>query len=301
VSKLMNLEDAVAVVEPGQSISFGGFNLQNKPMAAVRQLVRSGVGDLTLICAAPSSLDVDMLVGAQLVGDLLAQSVSAEDFAAIAPCFRRACERGELAVVDVDQGVVNAGLRASKMGLESIAALAAHGTSAAEHGGRWLCTGVEPFTGREMTYVRRLRPDVAFVHALVADTEGRALQAGSVYNDALLCGAARQVVVTAERVVAPGELGRLGGTIVSWRDNTVAVAWAPYGGHPTAIGGAYGYDAAEIEGYRSAVAGDGGFPAYRERVIGPSEQGYRDHVGLVRLLALTSDGAPRAAEKGDPS
>jgi glutaconate CoA-transferase subunit A len=227
----MALADAVALVQPGQSVSFGGFNLQNKPMAAARQLVRQGTSGLTVICAAPSSLDVDVLVGAGLVRELLAQSVSAEDFAAIAPCFRRACEAGALTVVDVDQGVVNAGLRAAKMGLASIAALAAVGTSSVDHCGTWLRKGIEPFTGREIVYVRQLRPDYAFVHVSVADSQGRGLQIGSVFNDALLCGAASQVIVTAERVVEPSELREMEGTAVSWRDNTVAVVSAPHGAH----------------------------------------------------------------------
>lgn len=281
LSKVMALDDAVARVQPGQSVSFGGFNLQNKPMAAARQLIRQGTSDLSVICAAPSSLDVDLLVGAGMVRELLTQSVSAEDFAAIAPCFRRACEEGVLTVVDVDQGVVNAGLRAAKMGLDSIAALAAIGTSSIEHGGTWLRNGIEPFTGREIVYVRQLRPDYAFVHVSVADTQGRGLQIGSVFNDALLCGAASQVIVTAERVVEPDELREMRGTAVSWRDNTVAVVSAPHGAHPTAAGGSYSYDAAAIEQYCESVRRVDGFADYQKRVIGASEESYQRQTGLI--------------------
>jgi glutaconate CoA-transferase subunit A len=274
----MPLADAIALVEPGQCVSFGGFNLQNKPMAAVREIVRANIADLTVICAAPSSLDIDFVVGGGLVRELVAQSVSAEDFAAIAPSFRRACEAGTLDVIDIDQSVVNAGLRAAKMGIESIVALGATGTSAAAHGGRWLTSGVEPFTGRTLTYVRRMRPDVAFVHVTVADSQGRSRQVGSVFNDALLCGAARQVIVTAERVVTPDELRSMDGTPVSWRDNTIAVVEAPNGAHPAASGGSYSYDAAAIERYRDRVWSGDGFDGYRTDVIGPSEPSYQQLV-----------------------
>lgn len=294
--KLMTLEEAIGVVCPGDTVSFGGFNLQNKPMAAVRQLIRRSVTDLTVICAAPSSLDVDMLVGAGCVSALLVQSVSAEDLAAIAPCFRRACQAGTLDVVDVDQGVVNAGLRAAKMGLDSIQALGADGTSAAKHGGRWLTSGREPFTGRETTYVRPLKPDVAFVHAHVADTDGRALTKGSIYNDALLTGAAKAVVVTAERVVPSGELHRFEGSPVSWRDNTVAVVWAPFGAHSTACGGEYEYDAQHITAYCDTVRRVG-FDGYRTTVLGPAEGDYLDNVGLAQLLALRHHLLPRPEQK----
>jgi glutaconate CoA-transferase subunit A len=276
----MSLADAIALVEPGQCVSFGGFNLQNKPMAAVRELVRGNIAELTVICAAPSSLDIDFVVGAGLVRELVAQSVSAEDLAAIAPSFRRACEAGTLDVIDVDQGVVNAGLRAAKMGIESIIALGATGTSSAAHGGRWLTPGVEPFTRRSLTYVRQMRPDVAFVHVTVADTQGRGRQVGSVFNDALLCGAARQVIVTAERVVSPDELRTVDGTPVTWRDNTVAVVEAPNGAHPAASGGSYSYDAPAIERYRDRVWSGDGFTAYRDDVIGPSEASYQQQVGI---------------------
>lgn len=279
MTKVMSLADAIALVEPGQCVSFGGFNLQNKPMAAVRQLVRADKSQLTVIAAAPSSLDIDFVVGASLVRELVAQSVSAEDLAAIAPCFRRACEAGTLDVVDVDQGVVNAGLRAAKMGIESIIALGAASTSSVPYGGSWITTGVEPFTGRSLPYVRRMRPDVAFVHVTVADTQGRGRQMGSVFNDALLCGAARQVVVTAEQVVSPEELRMIDGTPVTWRDNTIAVVEAPNGAHPAASGGSYSYDAAAIERYRDQIVADGGFGGYRDDVIGTSETSYQQLVG----------------------
>lgn len=279
MSKVMSLADAIAFVQPGHSVSFGGFNLQNKPMAAVRELVRAAKTDLTVLCAAPSSLDIDFVVGAGLVRELVAQSVSAEDFAAIAPCFRRACETGTLDVVDVDQGVVNAALRAAKMGIESILALGSAGTSAVTHGGRWLIMGVEPFTGRTLPYVRRMRPDVAFVHVTVADSQGRGRLVGSVFNDALLCGAARQVIVTTERVVSADELRTMNGTPVTWRDNTLAVVEVPNGAHPTAAGGTYSYDAAAIESYRDRVVRDGGFAGYRADVIGQTEDRYQQSIG----------------------
>ena len=47
-NKVCTLQEAVAkYVEDGDSISFGGFTTNKKPMAAVREILRQGKKDLS--------------------------------------------------------------------------------------------------------------------------------------------------------------------------------------------------------------------------------------------------------------
>src|SRR5680860_357463 len=79
--------DAAQGLRDGMTIAIGGFINAAHPMALVRQLVRSGVRDLT--------------------------NVGAEGLAPIGPAFRRAAQEGELDIFELDEAHFYAGLRAA--------------------------------------------------------------------------------------------------------------------------------------------------------------------------------------------
>src|SRR5271166_2430038 len=90
----------------------------------------------------------------------------------------------------------------------------------------------DPFSGREMPVIAALRPDLAFLHAPVADSLGNAIVHGPDAEECWGVFAAKKVVVTAERVVSPEELRAIGprkgipGHLVDY------VVLAPFGAHP---------------------------------------------------------------------
>ncbi|MEZ5746398.1 MAG: CoA-transferase [Paracoccaceae bacterium] len=90
----------------------------------------------------------------------------------------------------------------------------------------------DPFGGGEHAAIPAIVPDVAFLHAPIADTEGNAVIHGPDAEESWAAFAARKVIVTAERVVSPDQLRGLGprqgipGHLVS------AVVEAPFGAHP---------------------------------------------------------------------
>ncbi len=62
--KVRDPHEVMALFEPGMGIAIGGMLFHNRPVAIVRELIRKGVGSLTLYSAPLSSYDVDLLVGA---------------------------------------------------------------------------------------------------------------------------------------------------------------------------------------------------------------------------------------------
>ncbi len=90
----------------------------------------------------------------------------------------------------------------------------------------------DPFSGAETAVIQALRPDVAFIHAPVADTDGNAIIHAPDAEESWGVYAAHKVVVTADRVVSPEELRAIGprdgipGHLVSH------VIEAPFGAHP---------------------------------------------------------------------
>ncbi len=91
-----------------------------------------------------------------------------------------------------------------------------------------------PFDTGQTMLLAPLKPDVAFVHAAIADTDGNAVVYEPDAESLWGAFAAKRVVVTAERVVSPDILRALGprpglsGHFVS------TVVEAPYGAHPQA-------------------------------------------------------------------
>ena len=90
----------------------------------------------------------------------------------------------------------------------------------------------DPFSGKPTAVISALRPDVAFLHAPLADTLGNTVVHGPDAEECWGVRAARRVVVTAERIVSPEELRAIGprtGIPAAMVDHVVL---APYGAHP---------------------------------------------------------------------
>jgi glutaconate CoA-transferase subunit A len=94
VSKCTTLADAASLVPDGATIGLGGLSLNGAPMAFVRELVRRGVRDLTVV-AVVGGLPVDWLVAGGCVRRVVSGLVSLEGFG-LAPNHRGAVQRGEV-------------------------------------------------------------------------------------------------------------------------------------------------------------------------------------------------------------
>lgn len=89
-----------------------------------------------------------------------------------------------------------------------------------------------PFNGQETFVLAPVNPDVSFVHAAVADTEGNAVVYGPDAEELWGALAAKTVIVTAERIVTPEQFRALGPRPGLPGHYVTAVVEAPYGAHP---------------------------------------------------------------------
>jgi glutaconate CoA-transferase subunit A len=87
--QLISIPEAVSFVQDGMTIGLSGFSYQNPPMAIVRELIRRGVRDLTLVSGPTSGIETDILIGAGCVRRLVSACVAFECINAIAPAFRQ--------------------------------------------------------------------------------------------------------------------------------------------------------------------------------------------------------------------
>jgi glutaconate CoA-transferase subunit A len=250
-----DLVKAIARIPDGAMVGLGGFILQNKAMDAVREVVRQGKRNLTVVCAAPASLDAELLIAGGCVKEIIVQSLSLERFAPVGPAFRAAAQEGTLRVVDLDQGCVVAGLRAAAYGIDSLVARSAGGADFARVAPDWFRTVSDPFTQRTGMAVRAMQPDFALVHATKADDSGHAQNDGSDFNDELLCCAAKQIIFTVERIVPRAEVAAAATRTLGFAHNTAAVCLRPGGARPCAAHAVYDYDERALMEY-ARIAGD---------------------------------------------
>ncbi|HEX3801992.1 MAG TPA: CoA-transferase [Solirubrobacteraceae bacterium] len=287
---LIEEDQALDQVRDGMTIAIGGFNTAAHPMVIVRGLIRRGVRRLRVIGGTIAGLELDLLIGAGVVEEVITSSVTGEALASIGPFFREAAESGAVRVWESDEGILYAGLRAAGQGLPFLPWKAGVGTSLPEVNPD-LKRFVDPICGEELLAVPALRPDVAFIHVGRADVYGLGQHIGSGFGDRMIHRAADKTILTTERIVS-NETIRSDPyrTSIAYADGVVR---APWGAHPFSSPGHYLVDEEHLHEYLDAAAsarkGDRtAFDDYLGRYVhGPqSHAGYLEAVGLRRLLTL---------------
>lgn len=282
-NKVVPLEQLGDLVSDGESVAFGGGWFANHPMAAVRQLIRSGRKDIRAITVV-GSVDMDLLAAAGVLGHLSFSMVTLEAFG-LAPNVRKAIESGAVPFTEFTGLGLLIGLEAQGRGVPFLPYRGPFGSDLPAKYPAIYSTTTCPFTGEELTAVRALQPDVAIVHALRADSEGNAQWDGTSGPDVEMAKAAKRVIVTCEEVVdrativANAHMTKLPGYYVD------AVIEAPFGAHPTSHIPRYAMDAWELMDYASA-AGSASFGDYVETIRTETEDDYRKRVLTGRDAVL---------------
>lgn len=283
MDKVVALDEAVAHLVPDGVglLAVGGMHLHNNPMALVREVVRQNRRVARLLTSPCGAFNADLLIAAGLVGEVATSYVGFEHLG-LAPAFRRAVESGSLRVLECDEAYITHGLTAGGGGLPFVALPAGLEVSDVWKANPESYQLVEdPFTGRQVLAARPLAPDVALVHAAMADAAGNAVLAGAHFVDRAMVLAAKTVVLQVERVVPTDEVSRhpVGTTIPGFLVH--GVVEAPGGCHPTASHGQYRYDEDHLRTYLARAATPEGAHGYLEEfVTGTTEPGYARAVGL---------------------
>ena len=114
LDKQMGAAQVVAQLSDGMTIGIGGWGPRRKPMALIREILRSELKDLTLV--GYGGPDMGMLCAAGKVRKLVYGFVSL-DFIPLEPFFRKAREAGTVEAMELDEGLLHWGLRAAAMRL----------------------------------------------------------------------------------------------------------------------------------------------------------------------------------------
>ncbi|WP_068636479.1 CoA transferase subunit A [Thauera butanivorans] len=286
MNKQMTAADVVARLRDGMTIGFGGWGPRRKPMAIVREILRSDLKDLTVV--SYGGPDVGMLCAAGKVRKLIF-GFATLDAIPLEPWYRKVRETGALELMELDEGMWQWGLRAAGMRVPFLPTRCGLATDVTRLNPE-LKTIRSPYDdGEVLLAMPALKLDAALVHVNVADRLGNTLiLGGDPYFDHLVARAADACYVSAERVEE-----RLALAPEQARFNTFerylvkGVVHAPGGAHPTTCAPDYGWDMSHFKRYVASAAEEGGWQAYMDEFVSPGEAAYQAaNGGIERMGAL---------------
>lgn len=268
-----SLADAAMMIEDGATIAIGGLSMNGAPMAMVRELVRRGVRDLTVV-AIVAGMPVDWLVAGGCVSKVISGLISFEGLG-LAPNFRAAVQRGEVEVEEYSEHTLICRLQAAAYGLPFMPTKAGLGTDMVDLHPDTTRVTSDPITGAMYVACTPLPVDVAIVHAHSADLAGNVrVDPKLIWMDNEIVNAARRTVVTVEEIVPHQVFVDEPHRTTYPRFMVDVVAEAPYGAYPTANFPRYGYHARFFDDYVAATRDPATWAAFwKERVVGPGSQG----------------------------
>lgn len=255
-NKLMTAKDVVASIKDGMTIGIGGWGPRRKPMALVRELLRSPVKDLTVV--AYGGADVGMLCAAGKVKKLIFAFVSL-DFIPLEPYFRKARQSGEIEVMEIDEGHMVLGLKAAGMRIPYIPTRVGLGTDVLKHNSS-IRLIESPYDGKEWVAMPAINLDVALLHVDRADSRGVCQIAGpDIYMDDLFARAATHTFVSCDELVESSSFeSEQAARLVFWeRSETTGVVHLPGGAHPSSCAPLYGFDVKHFKEIRGQQQGGG--------------------------------------------
>jgi glutaconate CoA-transferase subunit A len=282
--KIVDEGEAAESISSGMTIAVG----QPTPMALVRQIIRRGLKDLTVIDAGFS---LDLLIAAGCVRKVISYYAGGGFGNPVTPAFRPAAERGEIEVWECEEGILCAGLQAAAQALPFLPWRGGVGTSLPEINPE-LRVFTDPISNETLIAVPPITPDVAILHAAHADAYGNVQHVGGPgWIDLFMHRAADRTIVQVEKIISNEEI-----RADPWKTTIAAadgIVRAPFGAHPFYSRGYYVQDNEHLREYNSAASAAGhgdaaALTAYLDRycLTPPTLGDYLERIGIKRLLGL---------------
>jgi len=275
VDKRSSAQEVVAELRDGMTIGIGGWGSRRKPMSLVREILRAGLRDLTLV--SYGGPDVGILCAAGAVRKLVYGFVSLDSIP-LEPHFRRARQEGRLEVRELDEGMLQWGLYAAALRLPFLPTRAGLGSDVLRLDPELRLVRSPYADGEELVAMPALELDAALIHVNRADARGNGQCLGpDLYFDDLFCQAARRRFMSCERVVETQEL-QAGGPLQTLRIHRAlidAVVEAPRGAHFTECPPDYPRDEAFQQRYAATAKDPAAWAAFRARYLDVSEADYQ--------------------------
>jgi glutaconate CoA-transferase subunit A len=285
LDKTMTLDEICGQLRDGMTLGIGGWGPRRKPMAMVRAILRSALRDLTLVTYGGP--EAGMLCAAGRVKKIVYGFVSL-DAIPVEPYFKKAREDGAVDAHEIDEGMLQWGLRAAGMRVPFLPTRAGLGTDVMKMNPDFRLVTSPYDDGEVLLAMPALKLDAALIHVDRADRLGNTQTIGpDPYFDEHYARAAERCYVTCEDLVDRLDLAYPGDARFNQFERyfVTGVAAARFGAHPTSNPPTYGWDLDHLRKYAGSAAQAGGWVEYSQQFLAGSEQDYIAKVGGAERLA----------------
>jgi glutaconate CoA-transferase subunit A len=287
LDKTLPARAVIGALRDGMTIGIGGWGPRRKPMMLVREILRSALKDLTII--AYGGPEVGMLCAAGKVRKLIYGFVSL-DVIPVEPWFRRAREAGSIEARELDEGLLQWGLRAAGMRLPFLPTRVGLASDVMRVNPEFRTVSSPYADGELLLAMPALNLDVALLHVDRADRLGNVQTLGpDPYFDEQFARAAARTFVSCEELserLDPKYSADARLNLIE-RSYITGVVAAPGGAHPTSNPPAYGWDLEHLKAYCALATESGGWERYQRDYLSLSETDYLARVGgEARLRSL---------------
>ena len=276
MDKILMHEDVISSLSSGMTVGIGGWGARRKPMSLIRAICQSDLKDLTLV--SYGGPDVGLLCAHKKVKKLIFGFVSL-DMIPLEAHFRQSRQNCEIEVMELDEGMVQWGLRAAAMDLPFLPTRVGLGTDVLTHNPE-LKFVTSPYSYEEnLVAMPALNLDVALLHVNKSDEKGNTQIIGpDPFFDELFARAATKTFISSEEVVSTQELGGKEGAIFNRfeRSLVTGVVRSAFGAHPTSCAPNYGFDMKHLKEYSDAAKS---FEEYSSKYMNKTHEEYIDSVG----------------------
>ncbi len=239
-SKLLDLSSAAKLIQTGSTVALGGSILRRQPMAFVRELIRQGVRDLTIL-GYPCGLATDMLAGAGVVKRVEAVYTGLFQFG-MSYNFRRGVEAGEIEIRDFPE-VAQSFIHTKDL----------RGTDMAKYNPEQIKEVVCPFTGEVYHALTPATADFTILHTFAADEYGNVQwpeHRDADDLDLILAKGAKRLIITVEKMIPHSEIIANSNRACIPHHWVEAVVEVPFGAHPAPCDEYYDEDSEHLEYYQ---------------------------------------------------
>lgn len=238
--KILNLQEAVKLVNDGDTIAFGGNVLHRAPMAFVRELARQGKKRLKAVKTAGGH-EIDLLCAAESVESVDAGFISYETEFGLANYYRKAVESGIVKANEHACYTVISALRAAAYGVPFMPVKGLkYGDLLAYND--YFKVVQDPFGGEVITLVKAIVPDVAVIHVHECDSKGNCRIYGPKFDDVLISRAAKKLIITTEQIVPESKMKANSDFVDIPYFLVSAIVHTPHGAAPCSCSNKYDID-----------------------------------------------------------
>ncbi len=268
--KLMSVSDAIArFVHDGDYLASGGFGGNRIATALLHEVVRQERTNLGF-AGHTTTHDFQILAagtrtGKQIFSRLDAAYILGLEARGLSAQARRLMESGEVEVCEWTNYALACRFRAAATGVPFMPIRSMLGTDTFRESA---AKEIEcPFTGKSLTAVPALYPDVALIHVHESDLFGNCRIRGITVADWDLSRASKRVIVSAERIISTDEIRSDPNATAIPAFCVDAVCHVPYGSYPGNMAGEYFSDEVHLKAWLDAEQDAEAYRAFLDKYL----------------------------------